>query len=125
VLITVVIVMIGLTPVSVFGVPLAEGSPLPNQIFYVCGALIGAAGGTIQSASRTLMVFHTTPGDANSSFGLYGLSGKATAFLAPALVTVATLASGNPRYGIAPLVLLFLIGLILLIWVKPRGDRGA
>jgi MFS transporter, UMF1 family len=124
VLIAVVIVMIGLTPTSVFGVVLAEGSPLPNQIFYVCGALIGAAGGTIQSASRTLMVFHTTPDDANSSFGLYGLSGKATAFLAPALVTVATLASGNPRYGIAPLVLLFLIGLILLIWVKPQGDRG-
>jgi UMF1 family MFS transporter len=124
VLIAVVVVMIGLTPTSVFGVALAEGSPLPNQIFYVCGALIGAAGGTIQSASRTLMVFHTTPEDANGAFGLYGLSGKATAFLAPALVTAATLASGNARYGIVPLVLLFLIGLILLIWVKPRGDRG-
>jgi MFS transporter, UMF1 family len=125
VLIGVVAVMIGLTPVSVFGVRLAEGSALPDQIFYVCGALIGAAGGTIQSASRTLMVFHTTPGDANGAFGLYGLSGKATAFLAPALVTVATLASGNPRYGIAPLIGLFLIGLVLLIWVKPEGDRRA
>jgi MFS transporter, UMF1 family len=123
VLIGVVAVMMGLTPTSIFGTPVAAGSALPDQIFYVCGALIGAAGGTIQAASRTLMVFHTEPGDANGAFGLYGLSGKATAFLAPALVTAATLISGNARIGIAPLILLFLIGLILLIWVKPFGDR--
>jgi MFS transporter, UMF1 family len=115
--------MMGLTPTSIFGAPVAADSALPDQIFYVCGALIGAAGGTIQAASRTLMVFHTDPGDANGAFGLYGLSGKATAFLAPALVTAATLISGNARIGIAPLILLFLIGLVLLIWVKPFGDR--
>ncbi len=123
VLIGVVAVMMGLTPDSIFGVPVAVGSNLPDTIFYICGALIGAAGGTIQSASRTLMVFHTEPGNANGAFGLYGLSGKATAFLAPALVTVATLASGNPRVGVTPLIALFLIGLVLLVWVKPNGDR--
>jgi MFS transporter, UMF1 family len=123
VLMMVVAVMVGLTPDSIFGVKVAPGSGLPNQIFYVCGALIGAAGGTIQAASRTLMVFHTEPGDANGAFGLYGLSGKATAFLAPALVTIVTLISGNPRVGIAPLILLFLVGLVLLLWVKPFGDK--
>jgi MFS transporter, UMF1 family len=124
VLIMVVIVMMGLTPNSLFGVPVSQGSALPDQIFYVCGALIGAAGGTIQAASRTLVVFHTTEGEANGAFGLYGLSGKATAFLAPAAVTAATVMTGNARFGLAPLIGLFLIGLVLLIWVKPQGEQA-
>jgi UMF1 family MFS transporter len=124
VLTLVVTVMVGLTPESIFGVAVPEGSALPNIVFYVCGALIGAAGGTVQAASRTLMVYHVTPETAAGGFGLYGLSGKATAFLAPALVAVATLATGSARLGIAPLIGLFVIGLVLLIWVKPQGDRG-
>lgn len=123
VLIGVIIVMVGLTPDSIFGIAVAKDSSLPDVIFYLCGPLIGAAGGTAQAASRTLMVFHTRTEDAASSFGLYGLSGKATAFLAPALITVVTLISGDPRIGISPLILLFLIGLILLSFVKPKGEQ--
>jgi UMF1 family MFS transporter len=69
------------------------------------------------------MVFHTSEHDAASDFGFYGLSGKATAFLAPALITIATLATGSARLGIAPLVGLFLVGLVLMMWVKPQGER--
>jgi UMF1 family MFS transporter len=122
-LILVIVVMVGLTPEAFYGMPFAEGSPLPDVIFYICGAVIGAAGGTVQSASRTLMVFHVTPETAASGFGLYGLSGKATAFLAPAMITAATLISGSARIGISPLIGLFLIGLILLLWVNPRGEQ--
>jgi MFS transporter, UMF1 family len=124
ILIVTVIVMMGLTPTSVFGIALADGSGLPNMIFYVCGVVIGGCGGILQAASRTLMVFHADETDANGAFGLYGLSGKATAFLAPALITMATLATASPRYGLAPLIVLFLVGLVLLIWVKPQGDRA-
>lgn len=118
----VIVVMVGLTPDQFYGMPFAEGSALPNVIFYICGAVIGAAGGTVQSASRTLMVYHVTPETAASGFGLYGMSGKATAFLAPALITLATLASGSARIGIAPLIGLFLLGLVLLVWVNPKGE---
>lgn len=121
-LMAVIVVMVGLTPQSLFGQPFAEGSALPNIIFYICGAVIGAAGGTVQAASRTLMVYHVTPETAASGFGLYGMSGKATAFLAPGLITLATLASGNARIGISPLIGLFLLGLILLVWVHPKGE---
>src|SRR5690606_32061261 len=34
----------------------AEGSNLPDIVFYVAGGLIGAAGGSVQAASRTLLV---------------------------------------------------------------------
>jgi len=123
VLIGVCIVLMGLTPTAVFGIALAEGSTLPDLIFYVCGAVIGAAGGILQAASRTLMVLHTEPDRAAEAFGLYGLSGKATTFLAPALITLATLWTGSARMGILPLVPLLILGLVLLLWVHPRGDR--
>ena len=71
-----------------------------------------------------MMVYHTTEGEANGAFGLYGLSGKATAFLAPATVTAATVVTGNARFSLAPLIFLFLVGLVLLIWVKPEGERS-
>lgn len=120
-----VVVMLNLTPSHVFGLAVAEGSGLPNQVFYACGVAIGAAGGIAQAASRTLMAFHATLDDAAGDFGFYGLSGKATAFLAPALITLATTAFGSARLGIMPLVGLFLLGLVLLIWVKPYGEKGA
>ncbi|MFZ5749598.1 MAG: MFS transporter [Pseudomonadota bacterium] len=118
-----IIVMMNLTPTTFFGHVLGDGSSLPDMIFYGCGVMIGAAGGIAQAASRTLMVFHTDERDAAGDFGFYGLSGKATAFLAPGLITIATTATGSARLGIAPLVGLFLIGLVLLLWVKPNGER--
>jgi UMF1 family MFS transporter len=120
-----IFVMMNLTPVSLFGVMLEEGSKLPDMVFYGCGVVIGAAGGIAQAASRTLMVFHTNSDDAAGDFGFYGLSGKATAFLAPGLITVATTMTGSARMGIAPLAVLFLIGLVLLIWVNPLGEGAA
>ena len=108
----------------VFGMPFAAGSALPDQIFYACGILIGAAGGTLQSASRTMMVFHTTRERSTEAFGLYALSGKATSFIAPFSIALVTTLSGSQRMGIAvPLIALFLVGMVLLRWVKPMGER--
>ena len=106
-----------------FGVALAEGSSLPDIVFLICGAMIGGMGGMLQAASRSLMVRHTDPAAPTESFGLYGLSGRATAFIAPALIGVATVMSGSARLGVSPVILLFLIGLILLRWVKAEGDK--
>jgi UMF1 family MFS transporter len=54
-------VLVSLSRDRLFGIPLAEGSRLPDILFYLAGASIGAAGGTVQAASRTLMVRHTDP----------------------------------------------------------------
>lgn len=107
---------------AVLGLPVAEGSKLPDIAFYVIGALIGAAGGVIQSASRTMMVRQANPEKMAESFGLYALAGKATSFLAPMLIGVATTVTGSQQLGISPLIGLFLLGLILLRWVEPEGD---
>lgn len=124
VLIFVCIVVVSMDRTQVFGMPLAEGSSAPDMIFYACGVLIGGMGGILQSASRSLMVRHADPENPTESFGLFGLSGRATAFLAPASIGVVTALSGSARIGISPLIVLFLLGLFLLRWVKPEGDRA-
>ncbi len=122
VLILVCLVIAGMTPQAVYGLPLAPG--MADKLFYLCGMAIGAAGGTLQSSSRTMMVFHTTPERATEGFGLYALSGKVTSFIAPAAIALATTISGSQRMGIAiPLILLFLLGMVLLTWVRPKGER--
>ncbi len=123
ILILVCVIIVGMSRDGIYGVPFADGSPVADYIFYLCGVLIGAAGGTIQAASRTLMVYHTSPDRATEAFGLFALSGKATAFLAPFLIAVATTLTGSQRAGISPLILLFGLGLVLLMWVRPYGEQ--
>ena len=111
-------------PGRALGVPVAPGSPAPDLAFYALGAAIGGLGGALQAASRTLMARHADPGRPAEAFGLYALSGKATAFLAPALIGLVTWASGTPRLGLVPVMALFLAGLALLSRVRPEGDLG-
>ena len=96
---------------------------MPDIIFFGCGVLIGGLGGVLQSASRSLMVRHTDPNYPTENFGLYGLSGRATAFIAPTLIGVTTAATQSARLGVSPVIGLFVLGLILLAWVKAEGDR--
>lgn len=108
---------------SVYGIAVAEGSRMPDVVFYFLGALIGAAGGVIQSASRTMMVRQANPDRMTEAFGLYALAGKATSFLAPLSIGLMTDLTGSQQIGVSPLIALFLIGLVLLRWVKPEGEQ--
>ncbi len=108
-------------PTHVFFISVGAGSPLPDVIFFICGGLIGAAGGALQAASRTLMVDQAEPGRMTEAFGLYALSGRATAFLAPVLIALFTDLSGSQRIGVAPIVVLFILSLMLLPLVKQQN----
>lgn len=122
VLILTAILIISLTPTSVLWVDVGEGSPLPDVTFYIAGALIGAAGGALQASSRNMMTRQGDPERMTEAFGLYALSGKATSFLAPALIAITSDLTGSQRLGISPVVGLFILGLVLLAWVKRDGD---
>jgi UMF1 family MFS transporter len=124
VLIAVSCVIVGMSRETLFGVPLPEGSSLPDIIFYICGVCIGGAGGALYSSSRSMMVRHTHPDRPAEAFGLFALTGKATAFLAPAFITLFTFMTGNNQLGFLPVIFLFLIGLFLLRWVNKNGDRA-
>lgn len=127
------ILVISTTDTQVLFVTIAtagEVSSLPDITFYIAGCVIGAAGGSIQAASRTLLVDQVDRERVTEAFGLYALSGKATTFIGPisiALVTAffAQEAFGlSPqdaqRIGVTPIIALFVIGLALLPWVRSR-----
>ena len=122
VLCAVTLATITISPTGVFGIAMPAGSPVPNVAFFVMGALIGATGSILQASSRSLMVVQANPDRITQGFGLYALSGKATAFLAPFAVAWATERSGTQQMGILPIVGLFLVGLVLLLWVRAEGD---
>jgi UMF1 family MFS transporter len=122
-LILVSITIVGTSREQIFWITLPIASTLPDTVFYVCGAIIGGAGGAVYTASRSMMVRHTHPDRPAEAFGLFALSGKATAFLAPAGITLFTWWTGNTQLGFLPVIILFLMGLFLLKWVKPQGDR--
>ena len=123
ILIVVCSVIVGMSRDFFFGIPLAEGSSLPDIVFYIVGATIGAAGGALQASSRTMMVRHSDPAHPTQAFGFYALSGKATAFLAPALIGLVTIWTESPRLGLSPVIVLFIIALFLLRWVKAEGEQ--
>ncbi len=116
--------IVGMSRAQLFGIPLPEGSSLPDIIFFTCGSIIGGAGGALYAASRSMMVRHANPERPTEAFGLFALSGKATAFLAPFLIGVFTAATGNVQLGFLPVIFLFILGLILLRWVNKDGDRA-
>ncbi|MFN3938241.1 MAG: MFS transporter [Gemmobacter sp.] len=123
ILIGVCALIVGMSRQSLFGMPLPAGSSLPDILFYIAGGAIGGAGGALQAASRTMMVHHTNPERPTEAFGLYALSGKVTSFLAPGLIALFTNLTGSQQWGVAPLIGLFLIGLGLLAFVNPDGER--
>lgn len=124
VLVIVCTIVVGMDRDQIWGIPLDSASSTPDIIFFVCGALIGGAGGPLQSASRTMLLRHSTPERATEAFGIFALSGKVASFITPLLVGLFTLFSGSARMGIAPVILLFALALLLLLWVNPRGERA-
>jgi MFS transporter, UMF1 family len=122
VLILVSSLIVGISREAIFGFPIAPDSSFPDNLFIFAGACIGAAGGVLQASSRTFLVDQADPDRMTESFGLYALTGKASAFLAPGLIDLFTTLSGSQRVGVSPVVGLFVIGLILLFWVRSADE---
>ncbi len=110
---------------AVVFIPVAADSRLPDTVFLFAGAALGAFAGAVQAASRTLLVDQAEGQIAPAqAFGLYALSGKATAFIGPALIAAATGWTGSQRLGVSPVIAQFLVGLLLLYWVKAGTRTG-
>ncbi len=94
--------------------------------FWALGMALGIFFGPAQAASRSLMARLAPPGMQAEMFGLHALSGKATAFIGPALFGWATVAFGTQRAGMASVLLFLALGAVLLWTVQePRRARSA
>ncbi len=86
-----------------------------EKIYIAFGLLIGIAFGPVQASSRAYLARSVGVDEAGRYFGLYALSGRATAFLAPMAVATLTLYTDSARIGMAALLVFLIAGLILLI----------
>ncbi len=89
-----------------------------EKAYLLLGCLIGAAGGPLQAASRSLLI-HISPQDRIAQFfGLFALTGKVTSFIGPLLIGLVTAVTMSQKAGMAVLVVFFVGGLLLLARVK-------
>lgn len=73
------------------------------------------------ASSRTALTRLAPPSQTGAFFGVYALSGVATAWLAPALVNIGTRVTQSQQGGFASIILLLVIGQIGLIFVRGAG----
>ncbi len=86
--------------------------------FWFWGAFLGVFVGPTQAASRTLMA-RLAPAELRTEFfGLYALTGKATAFAGPFLVATVTAAFESQRLGLSIVLAFFLAGFALMFTVR-------
>ena len=96
---------------------------MPDVVFILIG-FVNAIFITAQYASsRTLLTRLTPPEQTGTFFGVYALSGVATAWLAPTMVNLGTRITGTQQGGFAMLLILLMIGLAGLSFVR-GGGRG-
>ncbi|MEQ8858350.1 MAG: MFS transporter [Pseudomonadales bacterium] len=88
--------------------------------FWGFGMLLGVFVGPVQSASRSYLARAAPAPLRTEMFGLFALSGKATAFLGPLLVGWVTVAAASQRAGMATILVFFAAGAALLFTVPEQ-----
>ncbi len=107
---TIVIAVAGLAVLG-GGLLVVEGKTL----FWVFALPLGLFIGPAQAASRSMVARLAPPEMRTEIFGLFALSGKATAFLGPALLAFVTETFNSQRAGMAVILVFFGLGLALLL----------
>src|SRR6476661_2205607 len=109
--------------------PVPDGalfSGAAERAYLLLGCLIGAAGGPLQAASRTLLIRLAPQDRIAQYFGVFALTGKVTSFVGPLLIGAITAITASQKAGMAVLVVFFVAGLALLARAgdQPPSFRG-
>jgi UMF1 family MFS transporter len=122
------IAMVSMSPSSIFFMPVepdvpAWDSPIfstaPELAYLFFAIIIAISITAAYASSRSLMARLAPKGMEGELFGLYALSGSATAWLAPGLVAYFTSTTQSLRAGFASITILLVAGFLLLLMVKP------
>jgi len=98
---------------------------LPDLVYVGLGFIHAIFVTAQYASSRTLLTRLTPPEQTGTFFGVYALSGVATAWLAPTLVNLGTRVTGTQQGGFAMLLLLLGMGLLGLFFVRGGGRTVA
>jgi UMF1 family MFS transporter len=90
--------------------------------FMAFAVLLGFCMGPMQSASRTLIGRLAPTGMEGEFYGLFALSGRATAWMAPMAIGIMTASTQSNRLGVACVLVFLVLGFVLFLRV--REDRA-
>ena len=93
-----------------------------NQ-FWVVATCAGLGLGTVQAASRAFFVQFIPAGKEAEYFGVYSLAGKSSAVIGPVIFGYVSTTFGSQRPAILSVAAFFLIGLIVLSFVRGGGPN--
>ena len=89
--------------------------------FYLLAVIVGLIQGGVQAVSRSLYARFVPAEQSGEFFGFFNMLGRFAALIGPSLVAITGLLTGSSRLGLLSIIVLFVIGLILLGFVRvPR-----
>jgi UMF1 family MFS transporter len=111
-----------------FLIPVAPAQPggalfssTPERMFLFFSLFVGLTFGPAQSSLRAWMAELAPPGETGRWFGLYALSGKATAFMAPLVIAVGTRLAGDQRIAVVVSAAFMALGALVLTSAPRRA----
>ena len=93
--------------------------------FWVLAMLVATAQGGIQSLSRSYFAQMVPKEKSNEFFGFYNIFGRFASVSGPFLVGVITQMTGNSAFGVFSLVILFIIGFVVLLFVPNSSTASS
>jgi UMF1 family MFS transporter len=93
---------------------------LQEKVFMAFALLLGFCMGPMQAASRTMIGRLAPPGMVGEFYGLFALSGRATAWMAPTAIGIITTATRSNRLGVACVLFFLVLGFVLLWNVREQ-----
>jgi MFS transporter, UMF1 family len=105
---------------SIFGF-----STYPEQVSLAFSMLGAAFVGPVLASSRTLVARLSPPEMISELYGLFNLTGKATAFVVPLAVAYVTGVTQSARWGFAVVIVFLVAGLIGMFFVREARSTKA
>jgi len=93
--------------------------------FYFLAVMIGLVQGGVQALSRSFYARLIPKNKTAEYFGVYNMMGKAAAIIGPLLMGTVALITNNHRYSILSIMILFIAGLLLLLYVEDPSKEGS
>ncbi|HYM19304.1 MAG TPA: MFS transporter [Micropepsaceae bacterium] len=129
------LLLLGFAPDRLFFVfPYQPGTPVAAlpvfrtapELFYIASAMLVAVCLVASYANSRAMLARIAPeAKMTEFFGLYALSGEATAFAAPIFVARATSLSGSQQWGLGAIIVFLSVGFVVLTFVREERAETA
>ncbi len=107
---------------AAFLLPVIDDMFVKTLAFWVIAILVASSMGGIQALSRSYFCRLIPPEKSAEFFGFYNVFGKFAAITGPFLMAVVGRLTGETRWGVLSILVLFVVGAFLLSWVEECAE---